>query len=178
MEYVLNNEILLFHCISNYPAKLSDYQLGDITFLKEKYNLNVGLSDHTISNQAAVLATALGASAIEKHFKLDDKDCGPDSSFSVLPAQLKRLIQECNIAFHATRMKGLVRPQSEKKNRKYRRSIYFIKNLPKGHSLTDLDIKRVRPGYGLHPKYYDCLIGRTLKKDVEHAEAVSWDCFE
>tara|TARA_B100001989_G_C24538699_1_gene466170 strand:- start:915 stop:1955 length:1041 start_codon:yes stop_codon:yes gene_type:complete len=173
-----NDKILLFHCISSYPAKLSDYQLGDIPFLKEKYNLDVGLSDHTISNQAAVLATALGASAIEKHFKLDNKDCGPDSSFSILPSQLKRLIKECNTAFNATRMKGLERPQSERNNSKYRRSIYFIKDLPKGHIITQFDIKKVRPGYGLPPKFYELIIGKTLNRDVEHAEPVSWDCFE
>jgi len=84
-----NHKILLFHCISNYPAELSDSQLGDINFLKEKYNISVGLSDHTKSNLAAILATALGASAIEKHFKLDDLECGPDSSFSIMPEQLR-----------------------------------------------------------------------------------------
>ena len=172
-----NCKILLFHCISNYPAKLSDYQLGDIKFLQEKYNLNVGLSDHTISNQASVLATALGANAIEKHFKLDNKDCGPDSSFSILPEQLKVLVEECNLTFNATQTKGLVRPISEIGNRKYRRSIYFIKDLPKGHTITKQDIKRVRPGYGLDPKFYEDLLGKTLKRDVEYAEAVSWDCF-
>ena len=173
-----NNKILLFHCISNYPAKLSDYQLGDIKFLMDKYKLNVGLSDHTISNQASVLAIAIGATAIEKHFKLDNDDCGPDSSFSILPDQLKSLVEECEISFNASRTKGLERPSSENSNRKYRRSLYFVKDLAKGHILKGDEIKRIRPGYGLHPKFFKNLIGKTLKKDVEFAEAVSWDCFE
>ena len=111
-------------------------------------------------------------------FKLDTKDCGPDSSFSILPDQLKSLVEECEISFNASRTKGLKRPSSENSNRKYRRSIYFVKDLARGHVLRGDEIKRIRPGYGLHPKFFKNLIGKTLKRDVEFAEAVSWDCFE
>ena len=170
-----NNKILLFHCISNYPAKLIDSQLGDITFLKNKHKLNVGLSDHTISNLASLLATALGANAIEKHFKLDDKDCGPDSSFSIMPKQLKSLVEECNLTFQATAVKNLIRPESEKSNKLFRRSIYFVKDLPKGHILTKDDVRRIRPGYGLSPKYLDKVIGKTIIQDVEYGDPVTWE---
>ena len=173
-----NNQILLFHCISSYPAKLSDSQLGDISFLRDKFCVEVGLSDHTLSNQAAILATALGASAIEKHFKLDEKDCGPDSSFSILPNQLNNLVEDCNLTFGATKMNKLNRSESEMKNKNFRRSIYFIRDLPRNHILTINDIKRIRPGYGLEPKFFNKLLGRKLIKSAEFGQAVSWDFFE
>tara|TARA_Y100001978_G_scaffold200212_1_gene216057 strand:- start:242 stop:1297 length:1056 start_codon:yes stop_codon:yes gene_type:complete len=173
-----NNKILLLHCISKYPAEITDYQLGDIKFLQKKFNLEIGLSDHTISNFAATLATAMGACAIEKHFKLDNKDCGPDSSFSITPQQLKSLVIECNLSFKASKLNHLKRTESEIINKKYRRSLYFVKNLPKGHTLTKDDIKRIRPGYGLDPKHFQKIIGMRLSKDVEVAEAVSWNSLE
>ena len=172
-----NNDILLFHCISNYPAQVKDYQLGDIQYLKEKYQVEVGLSDHTTSNLASNLSIALGACAIEKHFKLDNKECGPDSSFSITPKKLKNLVIECNLSFKATRIKYLERHYSELKNRKFRRSIYFIKDLSRGHTITTEDIKRVWPGYGLEPKYFDKLIGMKLTNNVHKASPVSWSCF-
>ncbi len=172
-----NNKILLFHCISNYPAEISDSQLGDINFLRESFNVEVGLSDHTTTNLASILATALGANAIEKHFKLDEKECGPDSSFSIIPEQLKELVSDCNMTFEATKVNKLMRPESENKNRKFRRSLYFVKDLSKNHILTKNDIKRVRPGYGLDPKYFDQIIGKKLIRNAEFGEPVSWDFF-
>ena len=172
-----NNKILIFHCISKYPAEILDYQLGDINFLRKEFNVEIGLSDHTVSNFASSLATALGACAIEKHFKLDEKDCGPDSTFSINPSQLKNLVNECNLSFEASKTNYLKRTDSEIANKKFRRSIYFIKNLPKGHILEKHDVKRIRPGYGLDPKYFDAIIGKKLVKNVENAEPVTWKCF-
>ena len=173
-----NNKILIYHCISKYPAEILDYQLGDINFLKKEFNVEIGLSDHTVSNLAASLATALGASAIEKHFKLDEKDCGPDSTFSITPSQLKNLVNECNLSYEASKTNYLKRTDSEKENKKFRRSIYFVKNLPKGHILEKHDVRRIRPGYGLDPKYLDAIIGKKLIKNVENAEPVTWKCFK
>tara|TARA_Y100000589_G_scaffold175238_1_gene166329 strand:+ start:8721 stop:9761 length:1041 start_codon:yes stop_codon:yes gene_type:complete len=173
-----NKKILIFHCISKYPANILDYQLGDINFLKKEFNVEIGLSDHTTSNLASSLSTALGACAIEKHFKLDEKDCGPDSSFSITPDQLKSLVNECNLSFEASKTNFLKRTDSEKENKKFRRSIYFVKNLSKGHILEKNDIKRIRPGYGLDPKYFDEIIGLKLTGDIEKGDAVTWQCFE
>ena len=169
-----NKDLLLFHCISNYPAELIDSNLGDIKYLANHFNLEVGLSDHTKSNLASILSVALGASAIEKHFKLDNKDCGPDSSFSILPEQLKLLCIECEQAFKAVKSNNLQRPLSEVLNKKFRRSIYFVKNLKKGDLIKDGDIRRIRPGYGLEPKYFDEIIGRRLNRDVLRGEPVKW----
>jgi len=173
-----NNKILLFHCISSYPAEISDYQIGDITYIKNKFNVEVGLSDHTISNLASSLSIALGACAIEKHFKLNDIDNGPDSSFSINPKEFKSLVENCNLSFVASKTNNLKRPDSEKSNKKFRRSIYFVKNLPKGHILESNDIKRIRPGYGLDPKYFYEIIGKRLTKNVRYAEAVTWDAIK
>ncbi len=173
-----NEQILLFHCISKYPANITDYQLGDIKFLQEKFNVEIGLSDHTTSNMAASLSIALGATAIEKHFKLDNKECGPDSSFSITPQKFQSLVKECDLSFEASRTKNFERPESENVNKKFRRSIYFVKDLPKGHILTKNDIKRIRPGYGIDPKYFDEIIGMKLSKNVERAEAVTWFSLE
>ena len=168
-----NRNILLFHCISSYPAELTQSNLGDIQYLSKHFNVEVGLSDHTISNTAAILSIALGAVAIEKHFKLDDSDSGPDSSFSITPDQLKKLCEDCSIAHQAIQSKDLLRPISEKGNKIFRRSIYFIKNLKKGHKINETDIKRIRPGYGLEPKYFDDILGKELSCDVERGDPVT-----
>ena len=173
-----NKDLLLFHCISNYPTKLAESNLGDIQYLANHFNLEVGLSDHTKSNMASTLSVALGASAIEKHFKLDNEDCGPDSSFSILPQQLESLCYECEQAFRAVKSNNLQRPLSEVSNKKFRRSIYFVKDLRKGHLVKEDDIRRIRPGYGLEPKYFDDLIGRRLNRDVLRGEATSWSLLD
>tara|TARA_B100001057_G_scaffold486400_1_gene567525 strand:- start:168 stop:1214 length:1047 start_codon:yes stop_codon:yes gene_type:complete len=169
-------EILLFHCISNYPTELKDSRLGDIKYLETEFGVDVGLSDHTITNDASVLAIALGASAIEKHFKLDNEECGPDSSFSVTPDQLSKLVRECNSAWEAIKSDNLKRSEKEIKNKIFRRSIYFSRKLSAGHILTSDDIRRVRPGYGLEPKYFDKIVGMKITRDVDFAEPVSWNC--
>jgi N-acetylneuraminate synthase len=172
-----NKNILLFHCISNYPAELTETSLGDLKYIANHFKVDVGLSDHTISNTAALLAIALGATAIEKHFKLDDKDSGPDSTFSILPHQLKDLCEQSNLAFKAIRSNKLRRTLIEEKNKRFRRSLYFVRNLKKGEVITDNDIKRIRPGYGLDPKHYDEVIGKVLICDVERGDPVSRKIF-
>jgi len=170
-----NRDVLLFHCISNYPADLRSSHLGDISYLADHFNVEVGLSDHTTSNLASVLAIANGASAIEKHFKLDEKDCGPDASFSILPAQLKSLCDDCESSFEAMKSNELQRESNELVNKKFRRSIYFVKALAKGKIITKDDIKRVRPGFGLEPKYFDWVVGQKVSVDVDFGDAVTLD---
>ena len=173
-----NKNILLFHCISNYPAELVESRLGDIEYIGNHFKVPVGLSDHTKSNTASILAIALGAQAIEKHFKLNDKECGPDTSFSILPKQLKSLCEECNIAFQAVSSNKLERSKSELSNKKFRRSLYFINNLKKGDYISKEDIKRIRPGFGIDPKFFDKIIGKKINKDVFRAERVSWNVID
>ncbi len=168
-------ELLLFHCISSYPTVTKDSNLNNLIWLKNKFDVLVGLSDHTTNNIAALTAIGMGAVAIEKHFKLDDKDCGPDSSFSLNIKQLKKLVNECNQAWIAKGASGLNRANSEQQNMVFRRSLYFVKNLKQGHVITESDIRRIRPGYGILPKYFDDVVGKVLKTDVQNGDRVSFD---
>lgn len=167
-----DSELLLFHCISSYPAVTKDSNLNNINWLKKKFGVKVGLSDHTTNNIAALTAIGMGAVAIEKHFKLDNEECGPDSSFSLSVEQLQKLVSECNDAWTAKGSIGFNRSESEKQNLVFRRSLYFVKNLQKGQVITEADVRRIRPGYGLPPKYYDEIIGKRVLIDVYRGEPV------
>ena len=170
-----NRDVLLFHCISNYPAELRTSHIGDMSYIAKKFKVEVGLSDHTTSNLASVIAVANGASAIEKHFKLDEQDCGPDSSFSLLPGQLTSLCADCESAYEAVKSNELKREYSELANKRFRRSLYFVKSLSEGTVISKDDIRRVRPGFGLDPKYFNCVVGRKVNADVEFGDAVTLD---
>ncbi len=172
-----NNQILLLHCISSYPSKTSESQLRNIDILQKEFNLLVGLSDHTRSNLASIMSIALGGVAVEKHFKLDSEDCGPDSNFSLLPEELESLVNDCNDAWLALGNKKFSRSKSEKQNKKFRRSLYFVKNLKAGELVKFGDVRRIRPGFGLSPKYFDNIIGKVLIKKVYRGDPVNWECF-
>ena len=170
-----DSDLLLFHCISSYPAITADSNLNNLTWLAETFGVEVGLSDHTTNNIAAVTAIGMGAVAIEKHFKLDSEECGPDSSFSLSIDELATLVNECNNAWAAKGTVSFNRAPSETQNLIFRRSIYFIKSLRKGQQISEQDISRIRPGFGLAPKYFDSLIGRELAVDVNRGDAATFD---
>ena len=172
-----NGEVLLFHCISSYPASVTDAHLRNIEFLRSEFGVEIGLSDHTLNNLAATLSVALGASAIEKHFKPSSNAQGLDSSFSITPHQLKALILECNDAWCSLGDAGFHRSTSEVKSSVYRRSLYFVKDLKKGDLIECGDIRAIRPGFGLSPKFLDRLIGKVLVQDVERGDPVSFESF-
>ena len=152
-----NGDVLLLHCISSYPTPIKETNLKNIEFLKKEFKVEVGLSDHTLSNLASIISIGLGACAIEKHFKPSLNYSGPDSSFSITPDQLKSLVNDCNDAWSSIGKEGFIRPKVEEGSRKHRRSIYFIKNLNKGDIISSNDIKSIRPGFGVSPKYFDYL---------------------
>ena len=171
-------DVLLFHCISHYPAELSEAQLSNLTVLKREFGLPVGLSDHTTDNRAAIMAIALGAVAIEKHFKLDDDESGPDSSFSINPAQLANLVEDCRISRQAMGQPSFSRPLSEEKSFLYRRSLYFVSNLKAGSVISESDVRILRPNLGLPPKDYSSVVGSKLLKDVSYGDPVERGCLE
>jgi pseudaminic acid synthase len=154
-----NNDILLFHCISSYPAPLAEANLKMIQILRREFNISVGLSDHTIGNLASVLATSLGATAIEKHFTLKRSDGGVDSSFSVEPDEMKCLVAEVKKAFSALGSNSFSRSSVEENNKIFRRSLYFVRDVQEGEVITEKCIRRIRPGFGLEAKYYHEVIG-------------------
>jgi N-acetylneuraminate synthase len=170
------NEFLLFHCISSYPTPLEESNLSNIQALRKKFHCLVGLSDHSLTNLAATVAIGCGAVAIEKHFKLDDENCGPDSSFSIKPDQLQELVINCSDAWKAKGKKGFFRAEVETKNQVFRRSLYFIKDVEKGQPIRESDIRRIRPGFGLAPKHLAHILGKRIVKSVERGDPVTWDC--
>ena len=173
-----NGEVLLFHCISSYPAPLRDSNLKNIEFLREKFDVEVGLSDHTLTNLAAAISIGLGASAIEKHFKPSDKAVGPDASFSITPPQLKALVGDCNDAWSSLGKVGFQRSNAEEGSRKHRRSLYFMKDLKKGSVIQAGDIRAIRPGNGISPKFADTIVGKILINDVERGDPVLFEVFQ
>jgi pseudaminic acid synthase len=172
------DEIVLLHCISSYPAPVGQSNLRQIPELAARFGVDVGLSDHTLGTTAAVTAVALGACVIEKHFTLSRHDKGPDSEFSLEPDELRRLVTETKEAWLSLGKGGFERQPAEAANLVFRRSLYFVRDLPAGHVIGPGDIRRIRPGYGLPPKLYDSLMGRRLVEDVCRGMATMQGQFE
>lgn len=171
-------DLVLLHCISSYPAPMEQANLRQMPELAKRFSTIPGLSDHTIGTTASVAAVALGACVIEKHFTLSRSDKGPDREFSIEPAELGRLCQETHDAWLALGKVGYQRQSAEEGSKVFRRSVYFVRDLPAGAIVSAGDIRRIRPGMGLPPKYFDALIGRRLKVDVVRGTATSWSQFD
>ena len=164
-------ELILLHCISAYPAPLDQANLATIQDLRKRFDLVVGLSDHTLGTLAPT-ATALGANFIEKHFTIDPNDKGPDSAFSISPPQLEELVTATREAWSSIGQPGYELKPAEQANRVFRRSLYFVKELKAGQEITAKDVRRIRPGYGLPPKLIDDVIGAKVKRDIDIGEPV------
>ncbi|WP_293751040.1 pseudaminic acid synthase [uncultured Paraglaciecola sp.] len=167
-------QLALLHCVSGYPAPASDYNLRTITDMQERFKLPIGLSDHTLDNITALSSVALGACIIEKHVTLDRSNGGPDDSFSLQPNELKQLTQDIKTAWAALGKVDYGRKSSEQTNVKFRRSLYFVKDIKAGEVVTDEHVKSVRPGFGLVPKNYPDVIGRTMLQAALRGTPVSW----
>lgn len=166
-------ELALLHCVSGYPAPASDYNLATIPDMAARFGLPVGLSDHTLDNTTAIASIALGACIIEKHVTLDRAGGGPDDSFSLEPGELAALCQGARTAWDAVGRVDYGRKSSEQGNVQFRRSLYFVKALRAGDVIAPDDVRSVRPGFGLAPKYLDKVIGRRVLVDVAANTAVS-----
>lgn len=168
-------DLILLHCISSYPAPIEQSNLLTIPDMRKRLGVQIGLSDHTQTNTASVVACALGATLIEKHFILDRNEKGPDSEFSINPMELISLCKETKDAWLSLGNIGYERKPAEQANIKFRRSVYFIKDIKAGDVITQEHIRRIRPGYGLAPKFEKQLIGRTVKINVKRGTASSWE---
>lgn len=171
-------ELVLLHCISSYPAPMDQANLRQMLELSRRFKTLPGLSDHTIGTAASVAAVALGACLIEKHFTLNRADKGPDSEFSLEPADLARLCTDAHDAWLALGRAGFERHAAESSSKVFRRSIYFVRDLPAGAVVGPNDIRRIRPGMGLAPRHFEELVGRRLKISVTRGTATHWDLFE
>ena len=160
-------ELAILHCVSGYPAPAEDYNLRTIPNMIERFGLVTGLSDHTLDNTTAIASVVMGASIIEKHFTLNRNGGGPDDSFSLEPAELAALCRDSKTAWAALGNVDYGRKSSEQGNVKFRRSLYFVKDMKAGEVITADSIRSVRPGFGLSPKFTDKVIGRSVKADVQ-----------
>ncbi|MGB0936183.1 MAG: pseudaminic acid synthase [Colwellia sp.] len=167
--------LVLLHCISAYPAPANQSNLKTIKKIAEKWQVIPGLSDHTLSNTVSITAVALGACVIEKHVTLNRTDKGPDSVFSLEPNELKQLVEESNIAWQALGTASFEKKPAEIDNMKFRRSLFFVKDIPKGCIITPEHIRRIRPGAGLPPKYYQHVIGARTLQDIKRGSPVKWE---
>lgn len=167
-------ELAILHCVSGYPAPAEDYNLRTIPDMIQRFGLVTGLSDHTLDNTTAIASVVVGASIIEKHFTLDRKAGGPDDSFSLEPAELESLCRDSKTAWAALGRVEYGRKTSEQVNAKFRRSLYFCKDMRAGDLIGEDCIRSVRPGYGVAPKYYELLVGKRLKYDVVCNAPTGW----
>jgi N-acetylneuraminate synthase len=142
--------------------------------MKERFNLVSGLSDHTIDNTTAISSIALGASIIEKHVTLNRNGGGPDDSFSLEKSELEQLCKGAYTAWEALGKIDYGRKSSEQGNAKFRRSLYFIKNIQKGELITEEHVKSIRPGFGLAPKHFEEILGKEVSESIKSGTAVSW----
>lgn len=168
-------ELAILHCVSGYPAPAEDYNLRTIPNMIERFGLVTGLSDHTLDNTTAIASVVMGASIIEKHFTLDRSGGGPDDSFSLEPAELAALCRDSKTAWAALGKVDYGRKSSEQGNVKFRRSLYFVKDLKAGDVITADAVRSVRPGFGVAPKYLEVVIGSRVAADVVANTRVSPD---
>lgn len=167
-------ELVVLHCVSGYPAPAEDYNLATISDMAKRFNVITGLSDHTIDNTTAIASVVLGASVVEKHVTLDRNGGGPDDSFSLEPKELNALCRDARVAWTALGQVNYAKKESEKGNVKFRRSLYVVSDIKKGERFTPENVRSIRPGNGLAPKYYDDIIGKTAREDIKFGTPMSF----
>jgi len=168
------DKFVLLKCTSTYPATPENSNVLTIPHMRELFDCEVGLSDHTMGIGASVAAVAQGATVIEKHFTLSRADGGVDSDFSMEPEEMKALVIETERAWQSLGEVKYGPSEAEKGSLVFRRSLYIAQEMKKGDTLTERNLRIVRPGLGLQPKYYDILLGRRVNQDVSKGTAVSW----
>ncbi len=170
-------QFVLLKCTSTYPSSPENSNVLTIPHMRQLFNCEVGLSDHTMGIGGAVAAVAHGATVIEKHFTLSRADGGVDSAFSLEPEEMKQLVIETERAWQSLGTVAYGPMEAELPSLKFRRSLYIAKDMQAGEKLTLENMRIVRPGMGLKPKYYDVLLGRKVNQDVKKGTVVSWDLF-
>lgn len=168
-------ELILLKCTSNYPASPSSSNLASIPHLRSIFNCDIGLSDHTLGIGAAVASVALGAVVIEKHVTLSRADGGVDAAFSLEPAELKQLVAETRTAWQALGNTQIGPTEEEYASLIFRRSLYICEDVKEGDLLTSKNLRAIRPGCGLLPKYIDQLMGRKVSKNIKKGTPMSWE---
>jgi len=159
-------QVILLYCVSNYPSKTSDFHLNNIRILKKKYDCRVGLSDHSKDPRVAISAIAAGADIIEKHIILDGQKTGLDLKFSLTGSEFRKLRDDINVTYNFFKKDFFYRNKEELKGKVFRRSIFVAQDIKKGQVFNISNLRRVRPGHGVEPKYYDKIIGKKCPQDL------------
>jgi len=167
--------LILLKCTSTYPATPENTNIFTIPHMAKLFDCQVGLSDHTMGIGVAVASVALGATMIEKHFTLSRADGGVDSAFSMEPDEMHALVAETKRAWQALGKVIYGPTEKEKKSLIFRRSLYIVQDMKKGDVLTRENLRAIRPGLGLPPKYYDTLLGKRVTKDIKRGTPITWD---
>jgi sialic acid synthase SpsE len=168
-------ELVLLKCTSTYPADPNNSNVVTVPHMRQLFDCEVGLSDHTMGVGAAVASVALGASVIEKHFTLSRAEGGVDAAFSLEPAEFAALVTETDRAWRALGTVSYGPSAAEASSLLFRRSLYFVEDLTQGEAVAASSIRAIRPGKGLAPKFADLVIGRRAKRDIRRGTPVSWD---
>jgi pseudaminic acid synthase len=173
-----NNDIALLKCTSSYPAPIEEANMVMIKEFTKRFNVISGLSDHTIGSTVPIVATCLGAKIIEKHFILDRSIGGPDASFSMDEKEFTAMVKAVREAEQAMGEVTYNLTDKQIKGRDFSRSLYVVEDIEAGESFTEDNIRSIRPGYGLHPKYYNQILGKTAKENLSKGTPLNWALME
>jgi len=169
---------ILLHCTSGYPTPAREMNLRTMQHLAEAHGVITGLSDHTMGTAVSVAAVALGANVIEKHFTLRRADGGPDADFSLEPAELRRLVEDCRSAWESLGSIDYGQVASEEAAKDLRRSLYVVSDIRRGDRLTSANIRSIRPGFGLPPKFLPEILGSIAAHDLNRGTPLDWSMFQ
>lgn len=173
-----NNDITLLQCTSDYPAKHEDANLATMVDMKKRYGVKVGVSDHSIDNVIATTAVAMGASVVEKHFTLDKTIGGADASFSLDAIEFEKLVYDIRTVEKCIGTVSYELTEKKIRNRKFSRSLFVIKNVKAGDIISDENVRSIRPGDGISPKYLHKIMGKKFLLDVKKGTPLTFDFFE
>tara|TARA_B100000787_G_scaffold169111_1_gene159391 strand:+ start:280 stop:1299 length:1020 start_codon:yes stop_codon:yes gene_type:complete len=166
-------DITLLYCVSNYPSSINDFNLNNIKILKDKFKCKVGISDHSKDNRVAIASIASGAEVIEKHIALDNQKKGFDIDFSLKGKEIKKLRDDIDVARKLMGKSFFFRNKSENKSKIFRRSIFTTKDIKKGEKFSKDNIRVIRPGYGLAPKYFNKILNKKSPIDISNSEPIT-----
>ena len=167
-------QICMLKCTSAYPSKPEDANLLTIKNMKESFNVIGGLSDHTLGIEVPIASVCLGARVIEKHFTLSRESGSPDDAFSLTPSEFKQMVDSVRIVEKTLGVIKYGGVKKEQSSKNYRRSLFVTKDIKKGEIFTSDNIRSIRPYHGLHTKYYEDILGKTAREDIEFGTPLSW----
>ena len=169
-----NEQVILMKCTSSYPAPYDQMNLRVIPDMRERFDCMVGLSDHSMGAGVPVAATALGACAIEKHFIISRKDGGVDAPFSMEELEFTRMVTQIRNVEKALGRVSYSLSENQRKERKYSRSLFVVEDIKQGEVFSETNVRSIRPGIGLHTKYYDVILGKCASQDIERGTPLEW----